>query len=119
MAPLNRIIFYVRDVERSAVFYTSYFDFKVLNDPADRITELVPANGGATLMLHKAGKGQKVGQVLVKLVFDVEDVPGFCERAEKGGLIFGAIHNAEGYVFANAKDPDGNSIQISSRAFRD
>ncbi|CTQ54386.1 hypothetical protein LP7551_02919 [Roseibium album] len=69
-------------------------------------------------MLHKAGKGQKLGQVLVKLVFDVEDIPGFCKDAQSKGLNFGSIHEADGYTFANAKDPDGNSIQISSRAFR-
>ena len=30
----------------------------------------------------------------------------------------GAIHQANGYQFANAKDPDKNSVSISSRAFR-
>jgi catechol 2,3-dioxygenase-like lactoylglutathione lyase family enzyme len=108
----------VRDVDRSAAFYGSFFGFTVLNDPSDRITELVPTKGGSRIMLHKAGKGQKFGQVLVKLVFDVEDIPGFCEDAKSKGLKFGSIHKADGYTFANAKDPDGNSIQISSRAFR-
>ncbi|HEX8049272.1 MAG TPA: VOC family protein, partial [Rhizobium sp.] len=28
------------------------------------------------------------------------------------------LHQADGYVFANAKDPSGNPIAISSRAFR-
>ena len=27
-------------------------------------------------------------------------------------------YNADGYAFANAKDPAGNSISISSRAYR-
>jgi hypothetical protein len=35
------------------------------------------------------------------------------------GLEFGSTHHdhANGYCFANAKDPDGNSISVSSRGF--
>jgi hypothetical protein len=33
-------------------------------------------------------------------------------------LKFGAIWKGDGYEFANARDPDGNSISISSRAFQ-
>lgn len=55
----------------------------------------------------------------MKLVFDVEDVSAFCEAARVYGLEFGKIHKADGYEFANAKDPSKNSIQVSSRAFRE
>ena len=34
------------------------------------------------------------------------------------GLMFGPVHQANGYQFANAKDPDHNPVSISSRAFR-
>jgi hypothetical protein len=54
----------------------------------------------------------------VKLSFHVEDVAAFIELAAKRGLKFGAVHEASGYCFANAKDPDKNSVSISSRAFR-
>ena len=57
------------------------------------------------------------GQTLVKLVFDVEDVQGFCQLASKRGLQFGTIHHADGYSFANAKDLANNSVSVSSRAF--
>lgn len=117
-AGLNRIILYVRDVDISASFYAFFFGFKVLTTPTDRITELVPENGGVHLLLHKAGKAQKLGQVAVKLVFDVADVSAFREQAAKKGLKFGTIHKADGYEFSNAKDPDGNAIQVSSRAFK-
>lgn len=53
----------------------------------------------------------------MKLVFDVKDVAAFCEAASRNGLTFGKIHQADGYVFANTKDPSGNSVQVSSRAF--
>lgn len=69
-------------------------------------------------MIHPAGKAQKMGQSLVKMVFDVEDVAAFCARCAGEGLEFGPLHQADGYVFANAKDPCGNSISVSSRAFR-
>ncbi len=69
-------------------------------------------------MVHAAAKGVRTGQVSVKLLFDVEDVPGFCEKSAGNGLIFSAEHPADGYSYANAKDPCGNNIQVSSRAFR-
>jgi hypothetical protein len=44
--------------------------------------------------------------------------PAFVARAANNGLKFGAVHEANGYQFANAKDPDGNSVSVWSRAFR-
>lgn len=116
--PLNRITLYVRDVEESAGFYAKHFGFEVFREEGDRIVELTHPDGGASLMLHPAAKSQKMGQVLVKLVFDVEDVAAFCAARAKEGLSFGSLHKGEDYVFANAKDPDKNSISVSSRAFR-
>jgi predicted enzyme related to lactoylglutathione lyase len=61
----------------------------------------------------------KAGQNCVKMVFDVEDVEQAVKRFAASGLAFGVVHQANGYQFANAKDPAKNSIQISSRAFRE
>lgn len=66
-------------------------------------------------MVHAAAKGVKLGQAGVKLVFDVEDVAGFCAQRARDGLVIGAVHRADGYAFANAKDPCRNNIQVSSR----
>ena len=123
MAPLanvklGRIILYVKNMEGTVSFYERYFSFKVQRNPADRIIELVPSNGGATVMLHPASAKQKQGQSVVKLVFDVDDVAAFAKNAAKNGLKFGALHQADGYVFANARDPNGNSVSVSSRASR-
>ncbi len=115
---LNRVILYARDVERTVAFYEKYFGFQVLRLPGDRMVELVAPSGGANIMVHAAGKGVRTGQVTVKLVFDVEDVSGFCEKSAHNGLVFTAEHPADGYSYANAKDPCGNNIQVSSRAFR-
>ena len=117
-AALNRIILYVRDVEASISFYEKHFGFRALRLPGDHIVELVAASGGANLMIHAAGKGVKLGQVAVKLVFDVEDVEAFRDAAAKERLVFGPAHLADGYSYANARDPSGNNIQVSSRAFR-
>jgi catechol 2,3-dioxygenase-like lactoylglutathione lyase family enzyme len=116
--PLGRITLYVRDVEATISFYEKHFGFKPLRQEGDRIVELLAQDGGANLMIHVAAKGQKMGQALVKLVFDVEDVEAFRIRCAGAGLEFGPLHQADGYMFANAKDPSGNSIAISSRAFR-
>ena len=101
-----------------ADFYAKHFGFSVFRADNDRIVELSAQNSGIALLLHPAVAKQKEGQVLVKLVFDVEDVSAFCEAAKADGLDFGKIHKAGGYEFANAKDPSKNSIQVSSRAFR-
>ncbi|TPJ66276.1 VOC family protein [Mesorhizobium sp. B2-7-1] len=116
--PLNRIILYVRNIETAVTFYERHFGFKAHREEGDRIVELVNPAGCASLMLHLAAKGQKRGQSTVKLVFDVEDIETFAAGSAKEGLEFGALHRADGYVFANARDPSDNPISISSRAFR-
>jgi predicted enzyme related to lactoylglutathione lyase len=116
--PLSRLILYARDVEATIAFYAKHFGFQVLRLPGDRIVELVARAGGANIMVHPAAKGIKAGQVAVKLVFDVDDVSEFCENRAGIGLAFGPVHRADGYSYANAKDPCGNNIQVSSRAFR-
>ncbi|WP_373503589.1 VOC family protein [Aestuariivirga sp.] len=115
---LNRVLLYAKDVALTVRFYERYFGFEATREDGDRIVELVHPQGGARLMIHQAAKGQRQGQVLVKLVFDVEDVQSFCDRCRADGLAFGAVHHADGYVFANAKDPCLNTISVSSRAFR-
>ena len=114
---LNRIVLYAKDVKKTCEFYERYFRFAYKFDDDDRIAELVSPHGGVIIMVHQAAKGVRSGQATVKLVFDIDDVEGFKNECARGGLEFGATHQANGYSFANAKDPDGNSISISSRSF--
>ena len=116
--PLNRLVIYAKNVEETALFYETHFGYVAHNEPGDRITELVCQKGGVNIMLHQAAKGQKSGQSLIKLVFDEENVAAFCASCAQNGLEFGPIHQADGYEFANAKDPCQNSVSVSSRAFR-
>ncbi|MEL6450330.1 MAG: VOC family protein [Pseudomonadota bacterium] len=113
--PLSSLVLYTKQMEEMAQFYTTHFGYTALTDPADRIVELRPPGAGITLLLHPMSTGRKQGQVLVKLVFAIQDVPAFCEAARARGLDFGALHTADGYVFANAKDPAGNAISVSGR----
>ncbi|MCG7518775.1 VOC family protein [Ruegeria sp. Ofav3-42] len=115
--PVTRLILYAKDVEGMVRFYESHFGYKARQLVSDRIVELVPDGAGLRLMLHPASKAARQGQSAVKIVFDVADVAAFCTQAAQKGLQFGPIHKAEGYSFANAKDPSGNSISVSSRAF--
>lgn len=115
--PLGRIIIYTKKTDELVEFYCRHFGFNVHQHEGDRIVELSPQASGIKILLHPAAKSQKDGQSLVKLVFDVEDVETFCRDAKKRGLQFGPIHRADGYVYANAKDPSNNSVSVSSRAF--
>ena len=115
---LNKIVLYVKNVEKTVTFYEKYFGYKAHAEEGDRIIELMPSFGGASLMVHQAGKGIREGQACVKLVFDIKDVESFRTKCAKNGLKFGAVHKADGYIYSNAKDPGKNSIQISSRAYR-
>ena len=115
--PIHRLIIYTAKMDEMCDFYSRYFGFEVTRTEGDALVELRGAEGGLTLLLHPAAKGQRMGQALVKLVFDVADVPGFCATLVKKGLAMGKVHKGDGYVFANGKDPSGNSISVSSRAF--
>ena len=111
--PLGRLVIYTKKIDAMTDFYCKHFGFKELRNEGDRIIELQPQGTGISLLLHPASKRQKEGQPLVKLVFDVQDVFAFCKTAEAKGLIFGKVYQADGYAFANAKDPSSNSIQVS------
>lgn len=116
-ASLGRLVLYTHDPDAMAAFYGRHFGYVAQRRDGDRIVELRPPGAGMALLLHPAAKGQKVGQAQVKLVFDIRDVAAFVATARVQGLVFGSLHHGDGYSFANAKDPAGNSIAVSSRAF--
>ena len=117
-AKLGTVIIYARDITKTALFYSKHFGLTTTGEVVDGLIELHAPNGGAGILIHQAAKSVKLGQVGVKLSFHVQNVETFVAEAQKDGLKFGVIHEANGYHFANAKDPDNNSVSISSRAFR-
>jgi predicted enzyme related to lactoylglutathione lyase len=115
-ALLNTILIYARNPTTTAKFYRDHFNFETSGQIVEGLIEL--QSRGATLLIHQAAKSVRHGQATVKLMFSVRDVEGFKQECAQRGLVFGSTHQANGYSFANAKDPDGNSVAISSRAFR-
>ena len=115
MPGLSHILLYVKDMAAVQNFYCHLFDYHAISLPGDRIVELVPSGDGAPFMLHPAAKSMKQGQAQAKLVFRVDDINVYFERAAELGLRFGEIHAGDGYVFSNGKDPAGNSVQITTR----
>lgn len=115
--PIVRAILYVKNIPEVADFYQRHFDMKPLPSKSDGWLEMTSGPGGCKLALHQASSAQKSGAA-VKLVFGVADVRTFKAEREQDGLKFGPVHAVEDFEFANAKDPAGNSIQISSRGLR-
>lgn len=117
-SPLSTVIIYARDMKKTAEFYSRHFGFETTGESNEGLIELNATEGGASILIHQAAKSIKLGQAGVKLSFHVQDVESFILKAGENGLKFGAVHKANGYSFANTKDPDKNSVSISSRSFR-
>ena len=107
--PLGTVIIYARVMQKTAAFYSQYFGFSTSGEVVEGLIELQGPSGGAGILIHQAAKSAKLGQVGVKLSFHVQDIQAFMHAAAKCGLEFGPVHQANGYQFANAKDPDGNT----------
>jgi predicted enzyme related to lactoylglutathione lyase len=116
--PLNTILLYAKNMQATAEFYQNYFGFISTRKVVEGLIELKSQNGGTNILIHQAAKNLKLGQVSVKLMFDVEDIEKFKKESAARGLKFGSTHQANGYSYANTKDPDKNPVSISSRAFR-
>jgi len=115
--PISRIILYVRDIPKVAKFYQRHFGQKPLPGADDGWLELGAPNGGCRIALHQAAASQKRGSE-IKIVFAVRDVKKFTAQRAAAGLKFGVIHEAGSHEFANARDPAGNSIQVSNRGLK-
>jgi predicted enzyme related to lactoylglutathione lyase len=115
--PVSRVILYVKDVAKIAAFYQRHFGMTPLEGNDEGWVELSSGKQGCNIALHKAASSQKSGAAM-KIVFGVADVKTFKAERDADGLRFGPIHQVGDVAFANAKDPTGNSIQISSRGIR-
>ena len=115
--PVSRVILYVKDVEKVSAFYQRHFGMTRLPGGGVGWVELSGGKRGCNIALHKAASSQKSGAA-VKIVFGIANIKTFKAEREADGLSFGPIHEFDEFAFANAKDPAGNSIQISSRGVR-
>lgn len=117
-AVFEGVTIYAKDVQKTASFYKSHFGFVGSLEAVEGLVVLHSPNNGLSITVIKAAKSLKLGQAAVKICFSVRDVEAFKIEAEKQGLHFGSTHYANGYTYANTKDPDHTSVSISSRAFR-
>ena len=115
--PIVRAILYVKNIPKVADFYQRHFGMCPLPTNEKGWLEMTSTPGGCTIALHQASAAQK-SCAAIKLVFGVADVRKFKSEREQQGLKFGPIHFAGSFEFANAKDPAGNSVQISSRGLK-
>ncbi|OTG94694.1 VOC family protein [Acinetobacter sp. ANC 3832] len=115
---LNTIMIYAKNMKNTAEFYQKYFAFQGSSDVIEGLIELNQTNGSIQLLIHQAAKSIKMGQANIKLIFSVENIDIYKQESADRGLVFGATHQANGYQFSNTKDPDGNSVSISSRVYR-
>jgi hypothetical protein len=107
----------VKDIPKVARYYQRHFGMKPLPSQTEGWLEMTSGSGGCNVALHQASSAQKSGAA-IKIVFGVADVRRFKSKREADGLKFGPVHMAGDFEFANAKDPAGNSVQISSRGLR-
>lgn len=114
---VSRVILFVKEVSRVSAFYQRHFGMKPLPGHEPGWVELSSGKRGCNIALHKAAAGRK-GGAAVKVVFGVADVRAFVAERAADGLRFGPIHSAGDFEFANAKDPAGHSIQVSSRGMQ-
>jgi predicted enzyme related to lactoylglutathione lyase len=117
---ISRVILYVKDIEKVASFYQTFFGMVRIESREPGWLEMESPFGGCLVALHQASRAQKSGAA-VKLVFGVMDVQAFKEAAASRGLKFGPVHVVRkglGHEFANTRDPAGNSISISSRGMK-
>jgi predicted enzyme related to lactoylglutathione lyase len=112
--PISRIILYVRDIPKVAAFYQKHFGLKPISPAEKGWLEIGAPDNGCRIALHQAARAQKRGSE-IKIVFAVKDVKAFTTERAAAGLKFGVIHDAGSHQFANARDPAGNAIQVSSR----
>jgi len=85
MPPISRVILYVKDVAKVAVFYERNFGLRPLPGAAPEWIELAGQEGGCAIALHKAAAGQKSGAA-IKVVFGVADIQSFIREKESDGL---------------------------------
>lgn len=112
--PISRIILFVRHPHMVANFYQTHFGLQPLEGAEDGWIEL--SAGGCTLALHRAKRtADSIEHSPTTIVFGVQDVHAAKASFAANGLKFGKVHESADFAFANAKDPEGNPIQISSR----
>ena len=109
---LRRVILFTQNLEVMTAFYRDVLGLAVTAREAGWVDF---AAGGCALALH-AGTSE-VGKRPPKLVFYAADVAATRETLTARGLKgAGTVKSAGRFEMCDYRDPDGNRLQISSRA---
>lgn len=108
---LRRVIIFTQDLEGLADFYGTVLGLPRVSDgPRWQAFDA----GGIEIALHNGST--MLGRRPPKLVFYAADVPAMRAALNARGARFGAVKSGDGFALCDGKDPDGNPIQLSSRA---
>ncbi|MCX5660092.1 MAG: VOC family protein [Planctomycetota bacterium] len=107
---IRRVVLFAKDMAGMTDFYERKIGLKVLS----REPEFVDFDAGACrLALHRTGT-PKPGKT--KICFYAEDVSAARAELKARGVKMGPdLGQGPGLKLCNAKDPEGNIIQLSSR----
>ena len=106
---IDCIFYYVRDLDRSIVFYTDVLGFKLSSRDAvarlyidDVLVELVPAPEKASL----------IGNGNARLCLEVRDIQEAVNALRAKGVPARGIRSVERGRVAEIEDPDGNEVVL-------
>jgi predicted enzyme related to lactoylglutathione lyase len=116
---LNRLILYVRDVDRLAAFYQSMFGFSVLEEIVGEWAVL--DTGTCQLALHQVGPAYRgtaraAVESNAKLVLTVDQpLAGLRDALIAKGADLGEIKSYPGFtgLLCDGRDPEGNVFQLA------
>lgn len=108
---LKRVIIFTSDMETMARFYGAVLG---LTQVADEASWKAFDAGAVQIALHNGSA--MLGRRPPKLVFHAADVAAARSALNTRGAGFGAVKQAGDFAICDGKDPDGNPLQISSRA---
>jgi catechol 2,3-dioxygenase-like lactoylglutathione lyase family enzyme len=111
---LRRVIVFSENIERLAEFYEE----KLGLTPKAKEDDWIDYDaGGVRLALHRGKAGAGDGPGATKLCFHAPDIQRAADELVARGVKLGKVRGTPpGLVLCDFKDPDGNVLQLSSRA---
>ena len=110
---LDSVMFFTRDTAASVAWYRDVLGLQLLHQHGDFA---VLAAGDARVSLHGGAPPEGHGAAGVTPVFRVADYAQAKAELEARGCVFTFENSAGNATFGSFSDPDGNPIQILSRA---
>ena len=107
---LRRIILFTPNLEAMTAFYRDIVGLKSLGEEKG----WVDFDAGACRLALHAGPSE-IGKRAPKLAFFAADVASARASLMKRGARFGPVKSTAHFDMCDGKDPDGNSISLSSR----